>query len=95
MTVKCPGRQITSPAESLITAYALHMQGRIPQMHTLVSEAAFFGGQAVTTHMGFPRAMGRLARSSSSRLGPEVGFMVPGQWREGGIEGRRERAGGQ
>ena len=60
--------------------HALHTQGRIPQIHTLVSEAAFFGGQAVTTHMGFPRAMGRLARSSSSRLGPEVGCMVLGQW---------------
>lgn len=63
-------------------------------MHTLVSEAAFFGGQAVTTHMGFPKAMGRLARSSSSsRLGPEVGCMVLGQWRDRGMEGQRERAG--
>lgn len=64
------------------------MQGCLPQMHTPISEAAFFGGQAVTTHMGLPRAMGRLARSSSSsRLGPEVGCMVLGQWRDGGTEG--------
>lgn len=63
-------------------------------MHTLVSKAAYFGGQAVTTHMGFPKAMGRLARSSSSsRLGPEVGCMVLGQWRDRGMEGQRERAG--
>ena len=43
--------------------------------------------------MGFPRAIGRLARSSSSsRLGPEVGCMVLGQWRDRGMEGQRERA---
>ena len=74
--------------------HTLHTQGLVPQIHTLISEAAFFGGQAVTTHMGFPRAIGRLARSSSSsRLGPEVGCMVLGQWRDRGMEGQRERAG--
>lgn len=68
------------------------MQGCFQQMHTPISEAASFGGQAVTTHMGLPRAMGRLA--SSSRLGPEIGCMVLGQRRDGGTEGQRERAGG-
>ena len=46
----------------------------------------------MTTHMGLPRAMGRLA--SSNRLGPEIGCMVLRQRRDGGTGGpwKRHRA---
>lgn len=41
----------------------------------------------MTTHMGSPGARGRMASSSSSsRLGPEAGPMVQGQWRDRGTE---------
>lgn len=52
------------------------------------------GVGVVITHMGSPRARGRLVRSSSSSLGPEVDPMMEGRWRDKGTEGKDGGGGG-